>query len=170
MEETKESIPGKLSKFLVTYEMDLATTQLVRKVRDPLPDTANMLIPLGAGTSNCGGVLVCCEDFLVVKSIGTGMLIETKEHIAYYPRRKAHLSENGVLMTTSSTLKLDQSTFALIQSEFGDLYRVKLEKERVIIQYFDSIPPAVSLCIAKNGTLFTPSEKGNQYQHHSLTC
>ena len=58
--------------------------------------------------------------------------------------------------------------FFLLQSELGDLYKVKLiyseeRVQRVRIKYFDTVPVASSLCMLKTGHLFVGSEFGNQY-------
>jgi len=57
--------------------------------------------------------------------------------------------------------------FFLLQSELGDLYKLTLsytkdEVHNVLVQYFDTIPPAISLCVLKSGYLFAASEFGNQ--------
>jgi len=56
--------------------------------------------------------------------------------------------------------------FFLIQSEFGDLFKVKLKYDEDIvneieIRYFDTVPTANSLAIMKVGFLFVAAEFGN---------
>ncbi|EFN57738.1 hypothetical protein CHLNCDRAFT_56079 [Chlorella variabilis] len=60
-------------------------------------------------------------------------------------------------------------------SEFGDIYRVTLDYEgeqvkELRIKYFDSIPPATSICLMRKGFLFAASEFGDHalYQFSSL--
>lgn len=53
-----------------------------------------------------------------------------------------------------------------MQSEYGDIYRVSLtysgsSVRDVIVKYFDTIPPCVSICVLKTGFLFAASEFGN---------
>ncbi|KAG8834707.1 pre-mRNA-splicing factor rse1 [Serendipita sp. 399] len=64
------------------------------------------------------------------------------------------------------TVRIDGPSGVL--SEIGDLYKVTLEHqdEDVValkIKYFDTVSPAISLCILKSGHLFVPSEFGNHY-------
>jgi hypothetical protein len=57
------------------------------------------------------------------------------------------------------------------QSEYGDIYKVTLDTEKtkdggesvtdVKVKYFDTLPPAVSLCVLKTGFLFAASETGS---------
>ena len=59
--------------------------------------------------------------------------------------------------------------FFLIQSEYGDIYKITLQTTSDIvhglhIQYFDSIPTCTSMCVLKNGFLFATSEFSNQYE------
>lgn len=58
--------------------------------------------------------------------------------------------------------------FFLLQSEYGDLYRVNLlvEGDEVVeinASYFDTVPPANSICVMRSGLLFVASEFGNQF-------
>lgn len=53
-----------------------------------------------------------------------------------------------------------------MQSEYGDIYRVSLKFKdtsvnEVIVKYFDTIPPCLSICVLKTGFLFAASEFGN---------
>ena len=53
-----------------------------------------------------------------------------------------------------------------LQSEYGDIYRVSLKftdtlVTEVVIKYFDTIPPCVSICVLRTGFLFAASEFGN---------
>jgi splicing factor 3B subunit 3 len=54
----------------------------------------------------------------------------------------------------------------LLQSELGDLYKLifsntKDDVHNISLQYFDSIPLGVSICILRRGFLFVPCERGN---------
>lgn len=54
----------------------------------------------------------------------------------------------------------------LLQSEYGDIYKVTLDYEgetvtEVKVKYFDTIPPCASICVLKTGFLFAASEYGN---------
>ena len=62
--------------------------------------------------------------------------------------------------------------FYLVQSELGDLYKITMDLQgaknsekfvsNIQIQYFDTIPTAVSICIFKTGFLFAACEYGDQ--------
>jgi len=57
--------------------------------------------------------------------------------------------------------------FFLIQTEIGDLLKLSFqftqeEVHNIQLQYFDSAPSAISLCILKSGYLFSACEFGNQ--------
>lgn len=57
--------------------------------------------------------------------------------------------------------------FFLLQSEVGDLYKVRLVyKDEIVadidIQYFDTVPTATNLLITRTGYLFVAAEAGNQ--------
>ena len=54
----------------------------------------------------------------------------------------------------------------LVQSEYGDIYRVTLNYTgssvtEVSVKYFDTIPTCASLCVLKSGFLFAASEAGD---------
>lgn len=56
----------------------------------------------------------------------------------------------------------------MLQNEFGDVFEMQFhftheEVHNITLQYFDTIPVAVSLCIMRGGILFAPCERGNQY-------
>ncbi|KAG8759915.1 pre-mRNA-splicing factor rse1 [Serendipita sp. 396] len=86
------------------------------------------------------------------------------------PRRQHPLEDTtrGVLIISAVMHRMKGAFFFLLQSELGDLYKVTLEHqdEDVValkIKYFDTVSPAISLCILKSGHLFIPSEFGNHY-------
>lgn len=89
--------------------------------------------------------------------------------VTLIPRREGMPLDQPLLITSYTTLKQKDSFFVLLQSEQGDLYRVTLtyqddEVSEIKMQYFDTVPVAVSLNILKTGFLFVASEFGN----HSL--
>lgn len=84
------------------------------------------------------------------------------------PRRIDMPDERGLLITSHATHKQKGLFFFMLQSELGDLYKVTLDYtgetvHDVRVQYFDSVPPAISLCITKTGFLFLAAEFANQY-------
>ena len=57
--------------------------------------------------------------------------------------------------------------FYLIQSEFGDLYKITIDFNAnkvhdLTVKYFDTIPTATTLHITKHGMLLATSEVGDQ--------
>lgn len=146
---------GVYKKFLVFYEMDLGLNHVIRKISQPVDNSANIVISVPGGTDGPGGVLVLCENFVNYFKIGQG---ETSTRI---PRRADMAESRGLLLTTYSVHKQKDLFFFLVQSEMGDLYKIRIEAGEVKIQYFDTLFPCVSLCILKSGFLFAAAEYGN---------
>ena len=150
------------SKELVYYELDLGLNHVVRKWSDPIDLSANHLIAVPGGTEGPGGVLVCSENWIVYKNM------DHPDRRAPIPRRAGLPGERGTLIVSSATHKQKGMFFFLVQSEYGDLYRIKLDyTEEVVnvlnVKYFDSIPAATALCVMRTGFLFSASESGNHY-------
>ena len=151
------------TKQFTIYEMDLGINHVTRKYAESLPDSANQLIPVDASP---GGCLVCCEDFIIYKKLGQPTSITCR-----YPRRADIPIDRGVFIISFAKHKLKDFNLILIQTEFGDIFRVDLivsrppngPVEEIRLTYFDSIPPSSSMCITKTGFLFSASEFGN---HH----
>lgn len=148
-------VNGQYQKLLVFYEMDLGLNHVIRKFAHPIDNSANILITVPGGNDGPGGVLILCENFIRYYKIGSG---ETSTKV---PRRADMASERGLLLNTFAMHKQKDFFFYLIQSELGDLYKVKLESNEIKIQYFDTIFPSISLCILKSGFLFAAAEFGN---------
>jgi len=58
--------------------------------------------------------------------------------------------------------------FFLVQSEYGDLYKISLEYDgdavnEVKVKYFDTVQVSVCLAVLKTGFMFVGAESGNQY-------
>jgi splicing factor 3B subunit 3 len=155
------------SKELVYYELDLGLNHVVRKWSDPIDLTANYLVAVPGGAEGPGGVLVCSENWIVYKNMGH------PDRRAPIPRRAGLPGERGTLIVSSATHKQKDMFFFLCQSEYGDLYRVKLVyTEEVVnvvqVKYFDSIPTAAALCVLRLGFLFAASEAGNHTLYQFL--
>lgn len=158
------------TKQLVLYELDLGLNSVVRKSSETIDNGASMLIAVpGVADGGPGGVIVGCENFLLYRNfLGA-------ELRAVIPRREGIPLERSVLITASAMLKQKSKFFTIAQSEFGDLYKVSLVYEgssvsEMKVKYFDSIPPASSLCILRRGFLFAASEFGSHslYQFEGL--
>ncbi|KAG0000345.1 Splicing factor 3B subunit 3, partial [Modicella reniformis] len=123
------------------------------------------------GTDGPSGVLVCSEDYITYKHIGSATLTVP------IPRRESPLEikDRGLLIVSGVVHKMKNSFFLLLQSEEGDLYKVTIDYtgdtvNEIKIKYFDTVSVASSLCILKSGFLFVASEFGNHlfYQFEKL--
>eukprot|EP00877_Chromochloris_zofingiensis_P000800 jgi/Chrzof1/10720/Cz05g09290.t1 len=147
-------------KHLTYYELDLGLNHVVRKWSEPVDNGANLLIPVPGGGDGPGGVLVCAENFLLYRHQGH------EEVRAVLPRREDLPADRGVLIVAYAAHKRKSYAFFLLQSEYGDIYKVTLNYEgetvtEVKVRYFDTLPPCVSLAVLKTGFLFAASEFGN---------
>ena len=92
------------------------------------------------------------------------------------PRRTGMADSRGLLITAFATYRQKKDFFFLLQSEFGDLYKVNLVYEPgdladsasgrvtdIRVKYLDSCPTAVALCLTRTGLLFSASEMGAHY-------
>lgn len=139
-----------------------------------------MLVTVPGGTEGPGGVLVLSEDTVIWRGMN-----EDEVH-ATLPRRMLGLlsyfhllgtdipKDRGVLITSHVVVKQRDWFFFLLQSEYGDLYKVVLdydkdEVKKVHVMYFDTVPTAVSMAFLKTGFLFVASESGNQYAYFDTT-
>lgn len=165
-EDGSDPPPGSsLQQMLTFYFVDLGLNHVVRQTTTPLETRANRLVTVpGSSQGGPGGVLVCSEDYI------SYMNENHSEVRAALPRRDNLPAERSVLITCTSTYirkKHQQVTlFFLVQSEYGDLYKVTLDHSQghvsdVVVSYFDTIPPAVSICLMKSGILFAASSTGN---------
>ena len=147
-------------KHLTYYELDLGLNHVVRKWSEPIDNGANHLIPVPGGSDGPGGVLVCCENFVIYRN-------QNHDEVrAVIPRRTSLPNDRGVLITASAGHKSKKTFFFLAQSEYGDIYKLSVEYSgekvsEVKVKYFDTIPPCVNLCVLKTGFLFAASEFGN---------
>lgn len=88
--------------------------------------TAHALIAVPGGqdakgdSQGPGGVLVCCENFLCYKKQGH------PDVVCAMPRRLEMAQEKGLLTVCSAMHRLRDFFFFLVQSEYGDIYKVLL--------------------------------------------
>ncbi|CEF98342.1 Cleavage/polyadenylation specificity factor, A subunit, C-terminal [Ostreococcus tauri] len=153
-------VVAETQKHLTYYELDLGLNHVVRKWSEPIDNGANHLIPVPGGSDGPGGVLVCCENFIIYRHQ------DHEEVRAVIPRRTSLPGDRGVLIVSSAGHKSKKSFFFLAQSEYGDIYKLSIEYSgdkvsEVKVKYFDTIPPCVSMCVLKTGFLFAASEFGN---------
>lgn len=93
--------------------------------------------------------------------------------LSFYPRRCFLPSAAPY----SVRLCFKRPPMLVMQSEYGDIYKVTLDYEdetvsELKIKYFDTIPPCTSICVLKTGFLFAGSEFGNHalYQFQVGPC
>jgi splicing factor 3B subunit 3 len=160
--EQKLPESGIPKKVLTFYELDLGLNHVTRKWSEITADKANMVISVPGGNDGPGGVLVCTENAIIYSDMDHDPVM------ASIPRRFGQAEDRGVLIVSYAVHVQRTMFFFLVQSEFGDLYKVTLDfdgggVEDVIIKYFDTIPPANALCVLKTGFLFSGSESSNHY-------
>ncbi|RHY51840.1 hypothetical protein DYB38_005629 [Aphanomyces astaci] len=154
-------------KSLVYYELDLGLNHVTRRWSEPVLRSANKLIAVPGGTDGPGGVLVCSEGWIVYKNE------RHPEVPCRIPQRARPVNTNvdvrsEVLIVAAATHKQRDLFFVIVQSELGDLYKVTLtyvndQVSAVKVKFFDTLPPAVALCITKTGYLFAASEASKHY-------
>lgn len=161
-------------KHLTFYELDLGLNHVSRKWSEPIDNGANLLVTVPGGEDGPSGVLVCAENFVIYKNQGH------PDVRAVIPRRADLPAERGVLIVSAATHRQKSMFFFLLQTEYGDIFKVTLdhkrdEQERVHvmelkIKYFDTIPVTSSMCVLKTGFLFAASEFGNHalYQFQAI--
>lgn len=160
-EADMDDVDGNLPPKMVTYyELDLGLNHITRKWTEETDVNANMLLQVPGEKQGPGGVLVCAENYIIFKNI------DHDEVKAAIPRR---LGTENVLIVSAAVHVQKNFFFFLLQSEFGDIYKVTLQYEEdevqgITVQYFDSIAPAASMCVMKTGFLFAASE----FAHHYL--
>eukprot|EP00397_Hematodinium_sp_SG-2012_P002911 GEMP01002919.1.p1 GENE.GEMP01002919.1~~GEMP01002919.1.p1 ORF type:complete len:1075 (+),score=238.62 GEMP01002919.1:465-3689(+) len=157
------------TKMLTMYEMDLGLNHVTRKHADPIDNTAHSIIAVPGGVDGPSGVIVCCENSLVYTKPSH------PDVVCAIPRRLEMAQEKGLLIVAHATHKLKEFFFFLIQSEYGDLYKVTLTHDDDVVsevqcKYFDTIPLCNSLCVLKTGFLFAAAEFGNHalYQFQGI--
>ncbi|AET38670.1 U2 snRNP complex subunit RSE1 Ecym_3168 [Eremothecium cymbalariae DBVPG len=106
-------------------------------------------------------VIVCFENYISLRDLN-GMY---DINVQIPTRRDAQRT----LITACTVHKLRNDFFVLLQSNYGDLYKVRIlpdnkdKSPTMLISYFDTIPHAEKFHIFKNGYMFSNSELGNSY-------
>lgn len=153
--------PAKLpTKHLAFWEMDLGLNNVVKKCTLSCDNSAYAVIPVPAGadfSEGPGGVLVCCNSVIHFRK-------PDHPDVSVALPRRLEVDENKPIMVTAwTTHRMKDFYFVLVQTEYGDLYRIEIvnegaEVKELICRYLDTIPVASSLCILKSGFLFAASE------------
>ncbi|ETB61854.1 hypothetical protein YYC_01663 [Plasmodium yoelii 17X] len=149
-------------KGLCFWEMDLGLNHVIKKHTIPIDITAHLLIPLPGGQQGPSGLIVCCENYLVYKKI------DHDDIFCSYPRRLEVGEEKNISIVCWTIHRIKTFFFILIQSEYGDLYKIEVNHEdgivkEIICKYFDTVPIANSICVLKSGALFVAAEFGNHF-------
>ena len=76
------------------------------------------VLAVPGGELGPGGVIVCCENFILYKNQGH------PDVRAVIPRRADLTPERGVLIVCAGAHKQKSLFFFLVQSEYGDIYKV----------------------------------------------
>lgn len=84
---------GIMKKTLTFYEMDLGLNHVVRKNMEEIHLSAHMLIPIHGSQDGPGGLVICCEGFLVYKSMVGG-----KELRVPFPRRVGAPTDRNMII------------------------------------------------------------------------
>ena len=160
-EENASVNTGVFQKFLVFYEMDLGLNHVVRKNLEEVDNSAHLLIPLPGTPDGPGGVIVCCENFLVYKKPGH------EDRVTPYPKRFEQNDSKGLMIIAFTVHKRKENVYYLLQTELGDVYKLTLhatgeDVHGVQLQYFDTSAPCNSICLLLSGYLFMASETSNQ--------
>lgn len=144
------------SLMLNYYEFDQGLNHIVRRKargNHKLPPSASHLVPL---PDPIGGVLVCCDTFLIYDSPAS-----THVSSMYVPLpRPANNQARRIICHTLHRLKKNDF-FLVLQTQHGDLFKVSADynTDRDVLvsisaSYFSSIPPSASIHIFKAGYLF----------------
>nr|CAD1827421.1 unnamed protein product [Ananas comosus var. bracteatus] len=156
-------------KHLTFYELDLGLNHVSRKWSEPVDNGANLLVTVPGGGDGPSGVLVCAENFIIFRNQGH------PEVRAVIPRRADLPAERGVLIVSAATHRQKSMFFFLLQTEYGDIFKVTLEHEgdrvsELKIKYFDTVPVTSAICVLRAGFLFAASEFGNHmlYQFKAI--
>ena len=132
---------------LTYYELDLGLNHVARKWSEPVDNGANKLIPVPGGSDGPGGVIVCCENFLLYRA-------EKHEEIrCVIPRRTSLDSERGVLIASFASHR-SKMVFSSWRRASGDCYKVTLDwtnrkVSELKMKYFDTLPVCSALCVLK---------------------
>lgn len=149
------------------WEMDLGLNHVIKKCTLPCDDSSHLLIPVPGGTGQDpgpSGIVVCCENFVVYKRP------DHPDVACAIPRRLEMAQDAKMVVTCFAIHKLRNFFFFLIQTDYGDLYKIELTHEEqgerrlvteVVVRYLDSIPVANAMCVLRSGYLFVAAEFGN---------
>ncbi|RLN07765.1 Splicing factor 3B subunit 3 [Panicum miliaceum] len=148
-------------KILTFYELDLGLNHVSRKASEPIDNGANLLVTVPGGSDGPSGVLVCCDNFVLYRNQGH------PEVCAVIPRRADLPAERGVLIVAAATHRQKTMFFFLLQSEYGDIFKVDLEHSgdtvtELRIKYFDTIFVTSAIYVESSSATLVETEEGFQ--------
>ncbi|ELP87246.1 splicing factor 3B subunit, putative [Entamoeba invadens IP1] len=159
-----------VKKFIVLYEMDLGLNHVVRKSAEPINETANHIIPIPTLKEDVHlGMFICSENR--ISWYNPGHPIQSIE----IPKMDEETTQS-TLIVSHVVLRMKTGHFILVQSEYGDLFRIHFQTEDngditdLKLTYFDTIQSTLGMIISKKGHIFTASEFNDShlYQITSL--
>ncbi|EGG17647.1 CPSF domain-containing protein [Cavenderia fasciculata] len=148
------------TKVLTFYELDLGLNNVVRKWSEEVDRSANLVVSVPGGSDGPGGVLVCAQGRVYYRNIGHADISVS------IPRRNGMTEEKSLMIVSHASHKQRDMFFFLVQSEYGDLYKITLDYSGEMVSgmqiaYFDTFPTANCITMLKNGFLFVASEFGD---------
>ena len=167
-EEADADTTGKAAesaqKALTYYKLDLGLNHVVRAWTTPIERSANKLVGVPGEPIGPSGVLVCSEDLVTYVHEGA------KPVSVAIPRR-ANIGDASrtTLITSHAVLRKKNFFMIFLQSEYGDIFRVKLGTsadnktvKSLALVYLDTVAPATAMCILPaQALLFVAAEAGN---------
>lgn len=158
----KETIETKCPLHLILWNLDVGLNHVMRKCALSVPETSHKLMSVRTNDNTTSGTLVCCDNYLVFKKP------EHPDVYCAYPRRLVTMQDMPIKIITTAFHRLKDSYIYLLQSNFGDLYKVELfansntqQIEDITVSYFDSIPITNCLTVLKTGALFAACQSGD---------
>ncbi|KAJ4373285.1 pre-mRNA-splicing factor rse1 [Neocucurbitaria cava] len=164
-----------LQKEIVYYELDLGLNHVVRKWSEPVDRTANILFRVPGGPTHPSGVLVCGEDTITYRRIHNP---KSGVHRVAIPRREGATEDPNrkrIIVCGALYTKTKGDFFYLLQTDDGDLFKLTVEAietptetgtemkvVKIMIQYYDTIPVASSICILPAGFVYVACESGDR--------
>ncbi|GFS37589.1 splicing factor 3B subunit 3 [Trichonephila inaurata madagascariensis] len=143
---------------IVIFDLNVNELEITTRESPYLRHQANHLISVPQKK----GILICSENCIAYYSYRFSKLKQCP-----IPKRLTN-SKEDVIIACSAVCFENGKSLILAQSEQGDIFKItllgtELKVKEIIIEYFDTIPVASSLCIIGTTYLFAASEFGN---HH----
>ncbi|ONH67726.1 Pre-mRNA-splicing factor rse1 [Cyberlindnera fabianii] len=150
---------------LTFYELDLGLNTVVRKHSETIPQTSNFLLPVpcgpdsgsASGSPGPGGAIVCAANIVLYRNL-------YGDKISVSIPKTDKQQDEDVYVVAGVTHQMKGGFFFLLQTNFGDIFKVELPPDRtLVISYFDTIPVCTSIIVLKSGFLYADTEYGDKY-------